>query len=142
MRVTALTKDPKRVGFAPSHYMGTAAAGAAGTITLQNSTDVTNAFTTDNHADIVGAVIVIVAGTGAFQAKNVSSYVAATRVATMAANWPTTPDNTSVYRIMHPTAAMQLLVDKAQFTGTGKNGGADRLARLLGEEVRESALIS
>jgi len=122
--------------------MGTAAAGAAGTITLQNSTDVTNAFPVDNHADIVGAVIVIVAGTGAFQAKNVSSYVAATRVATMAANWPTTPDATSVYRIMHPTAAMQLLVDKSQFIGFGKAGGLDRLAHILGEKARESSLIS
>jgi hypothetical protein len=140
MRVTAATKDPKRGTNVASHYLGTATAGGASTITLQNSTDVTNSFPTDNHVDIVGAVIVIVAGTGAFEAKNVASYVAATRVATMAAAWPTTPDNTSQYRIMNPTAAMQLLVDKSKFSNL-VNGGVDRLAKLLGEKARESTLI-
>lgn len=142
MRVTSLTKDPKRGTCVALHDRGTAAAGAASTITLQNAPEVAASYPTDNHADIVGAVIVIVSGTGAFQAKNVASYVASTRVATMAAAWPTTPDATSVYRIMHPTAAMQLLIDKAQFVGVGKAGGLDRLARVLGEEAKDSSLIS
>lgn len=141
MRVFSLTKNPRRVNFAATHSMGTAAAGAASTITLQNHADVTNSFPTDNHANIVGSVIVIIAGTGAFQAKNVASYVAATRVATMAAAWPVTPDATSVYKIIHPTAVMELCVDKAQFTNL-KQGGLDRLATLLGEEARESSLIT
>lgn len=142
MRVFATTKDPKRGSLSVVHDRGTAAAGAAGTITLQNSSDVTSSFPSDNHAAIVGAVIVIVAGTGAFQAKNVSSYVAATRVATMAANWPTTPDNTSVYRIINPNAAMELLFDKSLFSGLGKAGGIDRLARVLGELARQSSLMA
>ncbi len=141
MRVLSLTKDPRRVNFVASHSMGTAAAGAAGTITLQNHVDVTNSFPADNHAGIVGSVIVIIAGTGAFQAKNVSSYVAATRVATMAANWPVTPDATSVYRIIHPTAVAELCIDKSQFINL-KQGGCERIARLLGEEARESSLVT
>jgi len=141
MRVTALTKDPKRVNLTASHNRGTATAGAASTITLQNTPEVAASYPTDNHADLVGSVIVIVSGTGAFEAKNVASYVAATRVATMAAAWPTTPDATSVYRIIHPTAAMELNIDKSHFIGVGKAGGVDRLARVLGEEARDSSLI-
>lgn len=142
MRVFSTTKDPKRGSCVLSHSRGTAAAGAAGTITLQNSTDVTTSFPSDNHAGIVGSVIVVIAGTGAFQAKNVSSYVAATRVATMAANWPTTPDNTSQYVIIHPTAAMQLDFDRSFFSGVGKNGGCDRLARIMGELIKQSSFTT
>lgn len=141
MRVYNTTKDPRRANFVATHDRGTAAAGGAATITLQNSTDVTNSFPSDNHAGIVGSVIVIVSGTGAFEAKDVASYVAATRVATMSANWPVQPDNTSVYRIMHPTAAAELRLNKALFSNLSQ-GGIDRLATLLGEEARESSLIS
>jgi hypothetical protein len=140
MRVFTTTKSAKRSAFTQTHDRGTATAGAAATITL--STDAAASFLIDNDPKIVGSVIVVVAGTGSFEAKNVASYVAATRVATMAANWPTPPDATSVYRIMHPTAAMELTLDKAQFSGVGKAGGLDRLATLLGEEARESSLIS
>jgi hypothetical protein len=133
------TKSAKRSAVALVHDRGTAAAGAAGTITL--ATDAASAFTIDNDPKLVGLVIVIVSGTGAFQAKNVASYVASTRVATMAANWPTTPDNTSVYRLMHPTAAVQVLADKSQFVGgAGKMNSLDRVVRIIGEKLRESSL--
>lgn len=133
------TKDPKRSSIALAHDRGTATAGAAGTITL--AADAASSFTVDNDTKIVGMVIVIVAGTGAFQAKNVSSYVASTRVATMAANWPTTPDNTSQYRIMHPTAAVQVLADKTVFTGgAGKTNTLDKVVRVIGEALRQSSL--
>src|SRR5688572_25565732 len=134
MRVFSLTENSRRVNLVTSHSRGTAAAGAAGTITLQNHPDVTASFPSDNHAGIVGSVIVVISGTGAFQAKNVASYVAATRVATMAANWPTTPDATSVYLIIHPTAAMELNFNKSLFNGLSP-GGIDRLAKILGEEA-------
>lgn len=142
MRVFATTKDPKRSGFSAVHDRGTATAGAASTITLQNSTDVTSSYPSDNHAALVGSIIVVVSGTGSVMARAVASYVASTRVATMSAAWATTPDATSVYRILNPSAAMEILCDKAQFSGVGKAGGLDRLARLLGEELRESSLTS
>ena len=141
MRVTSLTKDPKRGTCVALHDRGTAAAGAAGTITLQNAPEVALSYPSDNHADIVGAVIVVISGTGAFMAKNVSSYVASTRVATMAANWPVTPDATSGYVIIRPTAAAELRIDKSLFTGVGRNGGIDRIAKILGEKASQSSLI-
>jgi hypothetical protein len=140
MRVYSTTKSQRRVTQVVTHDRGTATAGGAGTLTL--STDAAASFTIDNDQKIVGSVIVIVGGTGAFQAKNVASYVAATRVATMAAAWPTLPDATSQYEIMRPAAAMELRIDKQLFSGLSESPSIDRLARVQGEEARESSLIS
>lgn len=72
---------------------GTAAAGAAGSITLATgasaSDDAYNAMT-----------VYIVSGTGAGQNRVISDYTGSTRVATVASNWTTNPDNTSVYRVV------------------------------------------
>jgi hypothetical protein len=72
---------------------GVAQAGAVGSVTLS-----AGASATDNY--YVGHVIVIVAGTGAGQARPISAYVGATKVATIATNWGTTPDATSRYVIL------------------------------------------
>ncbi len=45
------------------------------------------------------ALCVIVAGTGIGEFGTIDSYVGATNVATMSANWATTPDNTSVFEL-------------------------------------------
>lgn len=46
-----------------------------------------------------GTIIAIIAGTGKYQARNVLSYVGATRVATVDKPWIIAPDNTSIYAI-------------------------------------------
>jgi hypothetical protein len=72
---------------------GTAQAGAAGTITLDASASAVDDFYN-------GTVVQIVAGTGIGQARVVSNYVGSTKVASVAENWATTPDNTSVFVIL------------------------------------------
>lgn len=72
--------------------IGTATAGAASTITLR-----AGAVATDDYYN--KQLLKIVAGTGAGQSEYISDYVGSTKVATMAANWKTNPDNTSVYSI-------------------------------------------
>lgn len=72
---------------------GTAQAGAAGTITLRaGASAVDNAYQ--------NMTVRLTGGTGAGQEGKVASYVGATKVATMTANWSTPPDNTSVYDVI------------------------------------------
>ena len=74
---------------------GTAQAGAAGSITLAASEPTT--------LDIFkGAVVAIYAGTGAGQARMITTYSTG-RVASVVPNWITSPDNTSKY-IIHAFA--------------------------------------
>lgn len=70
---------------------GLAAAGGASTITLSSTADGTN------NTAYAGATIRILSGTGAGSFNVIKSYVAATKVATMAKPWPVTPDSTSRY---------------------------------------------
>ena len=72
---------------------GTAQSGAAGTITLASADSGSEAATE-------GKLIVITSGTGSGQGLVCSSYNDSTKVATMEANWTTTPDNTSVYLVV------------------------------------------
>lgn len=71
---------------------GTAQAGAAGTITLPAAASATDDFYT-------GGFVEIIAGTGVGTANDITDYVGSTKVATVARNWPVTPDNTSVIRV-------------------------------------------
>lgn len=73
--------------------VGTAQGGAATTITLRAGASATN--------DIFkNQAIVIRSGTGAGQTNRITAYVGATKVATVATTWVTTPDNTSVYAVL------------------------------------------
>ncbi len=72
---------------------GTAQAGGANTITLAAA-----ASATDNLYK--GETLAITGGTGAGQARIVTAYVGATKVATIARAWATNPDNTSIYAVM------------------------------------------
>ena len=72
---------------------GTAQAGAAGTITLDASASAVDDFYN-------GTVIQLISGTGVGQARVINNYVGATKVASVAENWATTPDNTSVFVIL------------------------------------------
>lgn len=88
--VTASTFGRALGGFA---HAGTAQAGAAGTITLAAS-----ASATDDAYN--GMIVLIGSGTGYGQWRLVSDYVGATKVATVASNWATTPDSTSAYVVL------------------------------------------
>jgi len=80
------------------HYSGLANAASSTTITL--AIDVTGANNEGYLANVANSnVVSIVAGTGAGQQRTISTYVAATRVATVSSAWTTTPDATSVYSI-------------------------------------------
>lgn len=72
---------------------GTAQAGAAGTITLRAGVSAVN----DAYKNMT---VRITAGTGVGQENKVSSYIGATKVATMVANWGVNPDATSVYDVI------------------------------------------
>lgn len=71
----------------------TAQAGAAGTITLDSNASASDDFYNDAWVFITG-------GTGAGQARLVSDYVGATKVASVTPNWVTNPDNTSTFAIL------------------------------------------
>ena len=80
------------------HYSGFTIAAASTTITLAiDATGANNEVLYGNTSN--SNIISIVAGTGAGQQRTISSYVAATRVATVSSAWSTTPDTTSVYSI-------------------------------------------
>jgi hypothetical protein len=104
----------------------TAAAGAAGSLTLDASASATNGFYTD-------CVVVTTGGTGAGQARLITGYTGATQVATVTPNWSTTPDATTTFAILPagrsdlaawlgstPNALISGRVDSnAQVVGTG-----------------------
>lgn len=81
---------------------GTAQAGAAGTITLD-----AGASATDHLYE--GEWIVLTGGTGAGQAREISGYVGATKVATVSLAWTTNPDATSLFTVV-PSAAVASVV--------------------------------
>jgi hypothetical protein len=77
-----------------------AQAGGASTITLDTGASAVNDF-------YKGALVAIVAGTGAGQCRAIRSYVGATQVATVGRAWATNPDATSLYVIL-PGGEVQL----------------------------------
>jgi hypothetical protein len=86
----------------------TAQAGAAGSVTL----DASASATTDFYA---GAWIYLTGGTGVGQARVCTAYNGATKVATIAPNWATTPDNTSTFAVI---PAAQLTGIQGNVTGS------------------------
>lgn len=86
-----------------SNY-GTAQAGGATTITL-----VSTASAVDDTYNT--QTIYIYSGTGAGQARTISDYVGATKVATISAAWATNPDATSKYRILNASNAPGAAID-------------------------------
>ncbi len=71
---------------------GTAQAGGANTITLDAAANATDDF-------YKGHVIRLTAGTGINQIREIIGYIGSTKVATVAFNWGTNSDATSVFRI-------------------------------------------
>lgn len=71
----------------------TAQAGAAGTITFD-----AGASATDNFYN--GLIVYLTGATGAGQARVITAYVGATKIATIAPNWTTNPDVTSTFALL------------------------------------------
>lgn len=71
---------------------GTAQAGAATTITLDASASATNSYYN-------GQLVFVTSATGLGQARLITGYVGATKIATVDPAWSTNPDNTSVFMI-------------------------------------------
>lgn len=105
----------------------TAQAGAAGTITLDAGASATDDFYND-------AWVVLVGGTGAGQIRLASDYVGVTKVLSVAPNWTTAPDVTSVFIVL-PAAR----VDLALWLGSAANaliaGRVDANAQIVGGKV-------
>jgi hypothetical protein len=78
---------------------GTAAAGAAATITLEATID----FALN---ELAGLIVAITSGTGSGQRRTITGNTAGiSSVVTVDNNWTTTPDNTSVYEFRYATTA-------------------------------------
>lgn len=71
----------------------TAAGGAAGSVTLDASASAVDDYYKDS-------LIFLTGGTGAGQARTVSSYVGSTKVANVTPNWATSPDATSTFAVL------------------------------------------
>jgi hypothetical protein len=97
----------------------------AGTVVLA-----TNASAVDSNYN--GFEVAIISGLGAGQRRVVSSYVGATRTATLTANWAVQPDGTSVYEVV----ALSLNVGTskgAQYADPATSGKAEYLR--IGDEI-------
>jgi hypothetical protein len=85
-----------------SLFSGTATAGAASTITLPAGASAIDSFYNN-------ALLFISGGTGVGQSRTITTYVGATRVATVSPAWVTVPDATSVVAIVPQGAASATL---------------------------------
>lgn len=74
-----------------SPVTGTAAAGAAGTITLTATSAVDGFYQ--------GMLVTLTGGTGSGQTRGITNYVGSSKVCTVDVAWTVTPDNTSTYSI-------------------------------------------
>lgn len=101
---------------------GTAAAGAAGTITLAAGSSGTNDIYKYLGVDIIS-------GTGAGQSRVIYGYVGATRVASIEPDWVTTPDTTSVYELV-PWVPTQWDIPRANHNTTNTFGDVATLSDL------------
>jgi len=91
-KTTCLVLYPRKL---VSLRTGTAQTGASGSMTLDSG-----ASPIDDYFN--GCVLAITSGTGSGQARIISDYVGSTKVASVAVNWATNPDNTSVFAIYLP----------------------------------------
>ena len=94
----------------------TAQAGAAGTITLDASASSTSDF-------YKGDIIYLTGGTGVGQYRICTAYNGTTKVATIAPNWATNPDNTSTFAVLPKGMAdLQTILAAAVSTSTAQLG--------------------
>jgi hypothetical protein len=113
--LTSLGGEIADIVEALSIHTGTAQTGAVGTITLDTGASSVNDFYNDT-------LVLITSGTGVGQVRHISDYVGSTRVATIKPNWVTTPDNTSVFRVLPETSAFDHVL--ADHLDSGSAGAA------------------
>lgn len=103
---------------------GTAAGGSSSTITLDAGANATNDYYND-------AIVSVISGTGAGQARIIKDYTGASKVADVGRLWVTTPDATSVFVVTHGADAFYSL-EGAEPTGApGDNIGFGEILRRL-----------
>lgn len=90
-RTVAYSILRKGSGEISSH--GLAAAGGAATITLNGTAIATDSYYNNQEVEIIS-------GIGLHQSRRIQSYVGSTKVATIAPNWVTQPDNSSYYEVI------------------------------------------
>ena len=88
----------------------TAQAGAAGTITLDASASAVDDFYNNT-------LIFVYGGTGVGQARIITDYVGATKVATVGENWATNPSSDSTF-IIYPGGGAAVAANVTQWLGT------------------------
>jgi hypothetical protein len=106
----------------PTIHSGTAAAGAAATITLSASASLLNSV-------YIGDWVSIVSGTGAGQTRRIVTYVGATKVAGVD-TWNTNPDVTSVYVIVPNYLAQINAISNNTITANAINSNAITAAKI------------
>jgi hypothetical protein len=84
--------DTQLQNFPPMLRSGTAQGGSTTTITLDSAASATNDFYND-------AIVTIVSGTGAGQARSIKDYTGASKVADVGRDWVTAPDSTSGFTV-------------------------------------------
>ena len=105
--------------------IGTAQAGAAGTITLD-----TGASAVDDYYNNLS--VFITSGTGSGQLRTISDYVGSSKLATVSVNWTTNPDNTSVNEVM-PAVTI---------TTTEGSGATARVSSIVGGVIKKVAMVT
>jgi hypothetical protein len=103
----AAAKFAADTGLVPARS-GTAQAGAGGSVTLDAGASAVDSF-------YVGMLVLLTGATGAGQARVVTAYVGATKVASIAPNWATNPDNTTTFAVL---ATGQVTGVQGNVTGT------------------------
>jgi hypothetical protein len=121
--------------------LGTAAAGAATTITLATAPTVGRNIVEDDHYN--GCRIAALSGTGALQISTITDFVASTLVATSA--WTTAPSTDTVYSLMEdmPRCVVDAVVLRAVVNTTRFDAEFEHvMPRLIGEmkAAKNSAL--
>jgi hypothetical protein len=105
----------------------TAQAGAAGTVTLDASASAVDDFYNDS-------VVFLTGGTGAGQARLISDYVGATKVASVVPNWATNPDNTSTFAVL-PAARVDIATWLGAAVSALISGRVDANAQVVGDKT-------
>ena len=105
--------------------VGTAADGAANTITLDAGASAVNDYYN-------GLSVFITSGTGSGQLRTISDYVGSSKLATVSVNWTTNPDSTSVNEVM-PAVTI---------TTTEGSGATARVSSIVGGVIKKVAMVT
>lgn len=131
-KTTPMVLYPKRLSVLES---GTAAAGAAGTITLASGASAVDEFYAGCYVHMTNN-----SPSGVqYQVRRILSYVGSTKVATVDSNWGTNPSNASTYNILIPESVSVAAWAGKKMTDPGTAGVPNvDLARIVNAAVSTS----